>query len=97
MKSTKRIYTVHCKQPLTDEQILHLKSFLGIDEIQYAKSRLTIKYDLQFIDRKSIMKHLKQLHITFRYFIVHRMANAVEIFSEKNVIKNHRLMTYNNY
>ncbi len=96
MKATKRTYTIHCTKPLNEKQIINIKSFLGVDAIEYHHPKFTIHYDLQFIDRQIILRHLHQEKIEFKYSLFHKVSNALEIFSEKNIIRNNRLLPFYN-
>lgn len=94
MKTTKRTYTIHCMQQPSNNQLLNITSLLGVDDINSYENMLIIHYDIKFIDRQSIIKHLIKEKIRFKNSIVHKIANAIEIFSEKNIIKNRGLMAY---
>lgn len=96
MKSTKRTYTIQCIKPLNEKQIINIQSLLGVDSIEYRYPKFTIHYDLQFINRKLILKHLWQEKIVYKTSLFHKIANALEIFSEKNIIKNNRLLPFYN-
>ncbi len=94
MKIITRIYTIKCTQPVTDSQLLNIKSLLGVDKIDYAYPKLTIYYDLHFINREILIKHLKQENISSKESILKKLANFLEIFSEKSIIKNNRLLPF---
>lgn len=94
MKSTKRTYTIHCTNPLNENQITSIQMLLGVDHIDYNHPKCTINYDLQFIDRQLIIRHLKLEMVKWRNSLLHKVFNALEIFSERNIIKNKRLLPY---
>lgn len=96
MKSTKRIYTIRCKKQLNEKQINNIQSLLGVDTIDYQHPKFTMHYDLQFIDRQLILRHLQQEKIEFKNSLLHKVSNTLEIFSEKNIIKNNRLLPFYN-
>jgi len=96
MKSTKRTYTFHCTKPLNEKQIANIQRLLGVDYIDYNNPKCTISYDLQFIDRQLIIRHLQQENIEYKMSLLHKASNALEIFSEKNIIKNNRLLPFYN-
>lgn len=94
MKSAKRTYTILCTKPLLENQVIKMQSFLGIDAIEYKHPKFTCVYDLSFISRELIIKHLNEENIVFKYSFIHKISNAIEIFSEKTIIKNNRLPHY---
>lgn len=96
MKSTKRTYTIYCTKPLNEKQIANIQRLLGVDSIHYNHPKCTINYDLQFIDRQLIIRHLKHEMVECKKSLLHKIANALEIFSEKNIIKNNRLLPFYN-
>lgn len=96
MKSTKRTYTVKCTKPLNEKQIANIQRLLGVDYVHYKHPKCTISYDLQFIDRQLILRHLEQEKVECKKSLVHKALNTLEIFSERNIIKNNRLLPFYN-
>ncbi|MCX8124595.1 MAG: hypothetical protein N3F66_10590 [Spirochaetes bacterium] len=94
MKTTKRLYTVKCVNPVTENQLMNIKSLLGVDNVEYTHPKLVIHYDLQFINREIVIKHLTQEKIQCSISILQKIFNMFQIFSEKNIIKNNKLLPF---